>query len=104
MSRKQRIEALISKEYNPNYLLVENESHKHHVPDDSETHFKIVLVSEQFQTLTKIARHRLINRLLAEELDQGLHALSLSLHTPDEWKNLSDAIPSSPACRDGYQR
>jgi BolA protein len=103
MSRKQRINQLISEELNPGFLEIEDESSKHHVPEGAETHFKVSIVSEKFNDLTKVARHRLITKLLAKELNSGLHALSLHLYTPEEWQNRGQTTPTSPACRDGYR-
>ena len=34
--------------FQPSLLSVENESHRHNVPADSETHFKVVHVAERF--------------------------------------------------------
>ncbi len=103
MSRKHRINQLISEELNPCFIEIEDESSKHHVPEGAETHFKVSLVSEKFNDLTKVARHRLITKLLATELNSGLHALSLHLFTPAEWQNRGQTTPTSPACRDGYR-
>ena len=47
--------------------------------------FSLVMVSPEFTGLTSIKRHRLVNNLLKEEFDAGLHALSLKLKTPEEW-------------------
>lgn len=103
MSRETRIIALINDTLNPSHLHVENESHKHHVPAGSETHFKILVVSEIFQDVSRINRHRQLNTLLANELNTGLHALSLHLYTPQEWEQRNQETQSSPACRDGYR-
>ncbi|CDZ77038.1 transcriptional regulator BolA [Legionella massiliensis] len=103
MSREERINQLVSQELNPSFLEVLNESNRHHVPEGAETHFKLSIVSEKFKDLTRIARHRLINNLLAKELNTGLHALSLHLYTSEEWESKGGAIPNSPACRDGYR-
>ena len=103
MSRNQRINQLLISELAPLHLEVENESNKHHVPEGSETHFKVILVTELFINQTKIARHRMINKLLANELNSGLHALSLHLFTPEEWQAREGTTAKSPACRDGYR-
>ena len=47
------------------------------MPKGSETHFKVVVVSEAFDGEPLIDRHRKVNAALAEELAQGLHALSI---------------------------
>ncbi|KTD18412.1 BolA family protein [Legionella jordanis] len=103
MSRKERILKLVQQSFQPNYLSVENESHKHHVPEGSETHFRLLMVSDHFKDLTRINRHRAINRLLAEELANGMHALSLHLYTVEEWEKRNRTSHTSPACRDGYR-
>ncbi|ASQ46621.1 BolA family protein [Legionella clemsonensis] len=103
MSREARITKLITDNFKSIFLQVENESHKHHVPQGSETHFKILLVSPAFEGLSMINRHRQINTLLADELQTGLHALSLHLYTTEEWDKRHQTLQTSPACRDGYR-
>jgi BolA family transcriptional regulator, general stress-responsive regulator len=103
MSRSQRIKQIINDALTPTLLKVEDESNKHHVPKDAETHFNLLIVSEKFNNLTKIARHRMINYLLAEEFDSGLHALSLHLYTAPEWHDNKRNSIKSPTCRDGYR-
>lgn len=103
MNREQRINDLISTELNPQHLEVHNESHMHHVPVNSETHFKLIIVADKFTGISRINRHRLVNQLLADELQNGLHALSLHLSTPDEWDGAKNQVTRSPSCRDGYK-
>ena len=38
-------------------LKIINESHMHNVPKESETHFKAVIVSNDFNDLTTLKRH-----------------------------------------------
>ena len=103
MSRKQRIQELI-KQLAPLGLQIDDESANHHVPKGAETHFKLTVVAEQFNQLKTLERHRLINKLLAQEFETGLHALSLHLYTPQEWQQREDKTTNSPACRGGYQQ
>lgn len=84
----------------PQHLEVINESHMHNVPPGSESHFKIVAVSEQFEGKMLIARHRIINKLLAEDLAGPIHALSLHTMTSAEWVKKGSA-PVSPPCMGG---
>jgi BolA protein len=104
MSRKNRIEKLLNQEFVPVYLNVEDESANHHVPEGSQTHFKITVVSSRFIDLSRIARHRLLNQLLKEEFELGLHALSMHLFTPDEWENQSKTVLQSPVCKGGFNK
>ncbi|MFA5121567.1 BolA family protein [Zavarzinia sp.] len=49
-----------------------------------ETHFQVRVVSPAFAGQGRVARHRRVNDLLAGEFGRGLHALQLTLLTPDE--------------------
>lgn len=84
----------------PLHLEVINESHMHNVPPGSESHFKVVAVSNEFDGKMLIARHRLINKALAEELEGPIHALALHTMTPAEW-NEKGSAPTSPPCMGG---
>jgi BolA protein len=50
----------------------------------SETHFTVKVVSEAFAGKTRLARHRLINEILAENLRGGVHALAIEARAPGE--------------------
>ena len=101
MSRRQRIETKIKKSLSPLHLEVIDESHMHSVPAGAESHFKLVVVSEQFAGEKPVSRHRFVNRLLGEELGSGLHALALHTWTPEEWFEKGGASPDSPLCMGG---
>ena len=49
-----------------------------------ETHYSVLAISPKFEGLSRVARHRLVNEALSAEFGGGLHALSLTLRTPDE--------------------
>ncbi|TGG95937.1 BolA family transcriptional regulator [Natronospirillum operosum] len=82
----------------PQHLQVDNESHKHSVPPNSETHFKVTLVSEQLRGLTPVRRHQAVYAALKEEMDGPVHALAIHAYTPEEWPGQA---PDSPRCRGG---
>ncbi|KAJ3641492.1 hypothetical protein Zmor_027999 [Zophobas morio] len=83
------------------HLEIINESYMHNVPKNSETHFKVVVVSNKFADLPLIKRHRLVNDILKQELNSGVHALSIIAKTPDQW-NSSEQTEPSPNCRGGF--
>ena len=99
------IEESLRTTFQPTHLEVINESHKHNVPKDSETHFKVVVVSGEFlKVKTPIQRHRLVNAALAEQLEGPVHALSIVAKTPSQWQTMLDAgkkVEPSPSCRGG---
>lgn len=101
MSRKQRIEEKIRSGLAPLHLEVIDESHMHNVPEGAESHFKLVVVSEEFSDLKLVGRHRAVNKLLGEELASGLHAIALHTWTPEEWFEKGGAAPESPQCMGG---
>lgn len=103
MQRATRIKNIIDDVLQPDFIQIINESFMHHVPDNSETHFKLIIVSKAFQNQKLITRHRVVNDLLQAEFDNGLHALSMNLFTPTEWKSKTN-ISQSPSCRDGYNK
>ena len=85
----------------PKHLEVINESGMHNVAEGSETHFKVTVVTDQFEGNMLIQRHRLVNSLLSEELEGEVHALSLHTKTPDEWFDQGGIIGESPPCLGG---
>ena len=95
------IEQKLRTAFAPTYLDVIDESHQHNVPSGAESHFKIVIVSNEFADQSLIARHRSINQLLAEELNGGVHALSLKTMTPQEWQKKGGVVAASPPCLGG---
>lgn len=101
MSMQAVIEARLSAELNPSHMEVINESNNHNVPPGSESHFKLVLVSNKFDDKNLLARHRLINGVLKAELQGGIHALAMHTYTESEWRDMQEAAPESPPCLGG---
>jgi stress-induced morphogen len=87
--------------FTPTVLEVINESHNHAVPAGSETHFKVVVVSESFAGQSPVARHRQVNKALAKQLAGRLHALSIQAFTPAQWTERGGVVPPSPPCLGG---
>ncbi|MBX7147615.1 BolA family transcriptional regulator [bacterium] len=100
MSRQETITTLLIQNFNPVFLEVLNESHKHSGPK-SETHYKVVVVSSAFEKESLINRHRLINGALKRVFDEGMHALSIIAYSPAEWKAKGGVVPASPPCMGG---
>ena len=77
---------------NPIKLDIINESYKHKGHggwnESGETHFNLLIVSDNFIDQNKIQRHKLIYRLLAEQLKNQIHALSIQTYTKEEFLSL----------------
>lgn len=99
MNMQKTIEDKLNAALNPDVLDILNESNMHSGPA-TESHFKVVAVSKAFEGKMLIARHRMINTALVEELQQ-IHALSLHTMTPDEYFEKAGKVADSPQCEGG---
>lgn len=95
-----QIKEKLTKEISSTFIEVVNETHMHNVPADSESHFKVTVVSNEFDGKMLVARHRQINSILKAEISQ-IHALALHTMTPDEYFQKSGKSPESPPCEGG---
>ena len=77
-------------------LKIINESHMHNVPKESETHFKAVIVSNDFNDLSTLKRHKLVYKTL-DSIMNKIHALSMHTFNEDEFKQ-NPLILDSPEC------
>ena len=101
MTIQSGIENKLAEALQPAHLEVINESGNHNVPAGSESHFKVVIVTNEFEGKMLIARHRMINEILADELQNKIHALALHTYTEAEWKEKEGNAPMSPPCHGG---
>tara|TARA_B100000678_G_scaffold58348_1_gene47073 strand:- start:706 stop:1020 length:315 start_codon:yes stop_codon:yes gene_type:complete len=97
---QQQIESKLSS-LEPLHLEVVNESDNHNVPDGSQSHFKVVIVTEQFNDAGRVARHRMVNRILEDELRGPIHALAIHAYTRTDWEERFGKAPMSPPCLGG---
>ena len=88
MSVADTIRAKLTAAFTPQRLDVYDDSDRHHghagAREGGETHFRVMIVSDAFDGLSRVDRHRRINETLAHELNDRVHALSLTVLTPDE--------------------
>lgn len=88
MSADARIRDKLMIALEPTRLDVINESEMHaghrSSPGTGESHYRVLIVSPKFSGLTRLARHRLVNDALADELKGRVHALALSAYAPGE--------------------
>jgi BolA protein len=73
---------------NPTAVRVIDESHRHEghagARPGGETHFQVIVTSAAFAGKSRVERQRMIYNILAQELQNGVHALSMTARTPDE--------------------
>jgi BolA protein len=78
----------LTEAFEPQSLEVVDESHRHeghagHRPG-GQSHYRVYIVSQAFKGKTRIERHRMINRILSDELAGGVHALAIHAAVPEE--------------------
>lgn len=100
-TREIRMKTLLQRALQDAEVYLENESNMHSVPKDSETHFKLLIVSDKFVGLSKVARQRLVYSHLDSEFKSGLHALTLRAVSFEERKNGHGDHFVSPECLGG---
>ena len=94
-----KIRSVVEEAYACHFFELINESHMHaSASATTESHFRLVLVSDDFVGMSKLQRHSALNALLQFAFDAGLHALSLKLYTLMEWEEKGQRSPSSPNC------
>lgn len=99
MTLREQILEKLNAEFKPMVLELVNESHLHGRPPGAETHFKLLIVSDKFQGMSRIDRQRAVNQCFEGARQQGLHALTQKTLTPQEWDEQKDKMDfQSPPC------
>jgi stress-induced morphogen len=97
--RADRIAAALTARFAPSVVRVIDDSARHAghagAAPGGETHYSVLLVAEAFQGVSRVARSRAVHEALAAEFAGGLHALALTLRTPQEQAQ-SAAVRSPP--------
>ncbi len=81
----------------PTHLAIENESQGHggYFPG-KESHFKVVIVSNQFEGLRPVQRHQKVYAAVGDLIAPSrIHALAIHAYAPSEW---TGDVPNSPDC------
>jgi BolA protein len=92
-NRADRLTATLTAAFAPEVLRVTDDSGHHagHVGAQGsagQTHYSVLLVSAAFRGMNRVARSRAVHAALASEFGAveagGMHALALTLRTPEE--------------------
>ncbi len=52
------------------------------------THFRAIVVSDDFENKITLDRHKLVYKALGESMVEDIHAISLKTYTPDQWQSI----------------
>lgn len=82
-TRAEKIEAALQRAFAPRVLQVvdDSEAHRGHAgfQEGGESHFNVLVESEKFQGVSRIARHRMVHDAIGKDLMSEIHALALTL-------------------------
>jgi len=94
---QNKVQSILEEVFQPTHLEVLNESHMHNVPEGSESHFRVVVVSKKFEGAKLIQKHQMVNDALAKLLNGTIHALAIVAKTPEQWES-NNSSKQSPEC------
>lgn len=82
------MELLLTQKFLPGTLQVVDDSASHAghagATPSGETHYSVLLVTDLFIGMNRVARSRAVHEALAGEFASGMHALALTLRSPAE--------------------
>ena len=64
----------------------------------SDTHFNISIISKEFEGLSAVHRHQKVFKILENELENGLHSVSLKCLDPSQVDGDDDCMPKIVPC------
>ena len=93
---QNKIEKLLKDNLNVSKLLIRNDSYKHNVQPNSESHFNVQIVSDDFEDLSQIQRHKIVYKAVGALLAE-IHAFSITAMTTSEFKE-NPSLRDTPDC------
>ena len=93
---QNKIEKLLKDNLNVSKLLIRNDSYKHNVSPNSESHFNVQIVSDDFEDLSQIQRHKIVYKAVGALLAE-IHAFSITAMTTSEFKE-NPSLRDTPDC------
>jgi len=92
------IETKLIDTFSPERLRIDNDSKRHAGPA-TDSHYRVVIVSEAFEGANSLKRQRAVYACLAEEMAGPVHALQMKCLTPTEYETADgDLTLKAPPC------
>ena len=83
MNRIERIKKILSKDFNPSHIDLEDHSFKHSGHNNFDgtgmTHLYLKIKSDKFKGKKLIEIHKMINLSLKDEYENGLHSFEIKI-------------------------
>ena len=96
MFGQKKKQTIITHKLKLSKLLIRNDSYKHNVPPNSESHFNVQIVSDDFLNLSQIQRHKIVYKAVGTLLAE-IHAFSITAMTTLEFKE-NPSFRDTPDC------
>jgi len=77
-----------------------NDSQKHS-GSATDSHYNLVLVSDDFAGIGPVKRHQQVYALVGELMNNPIHALALHCYTADQWQAKQEKMPATAPCMGG---
>ncbi len=85
--RQALIRTELEKRFQPTELLIKDQSHLHAGHEgarDGKGHFDVTIVSQAFDGVNRVQRHRMVYAALGNLIETDIHALRIKALTPSE--------------------
>ncbi|KAF0975167.1 hypothetical protein FDP41_005920 [Naegleria fowleri] len=101
LTRSSRILKLLSSRFSPTKISIKNISRPYENDGahneivslaHGESHFRVMIVSSEFEGVGPLARHRMIHQVLNEEFKSGLHALTITAKSVQEYEKAKERM------------
>ncbi len=103
MTIEANIETKLIEAFSPSRLRIDNDSKRHAGPA-TDSHFRLVIVSDAFEGVNRVQRQRKVYSCLSEELAGPVHALQLKCLTTTEYDNAEGEVTlKAPPCGGGHR-
>ena len=90
MNLEKTITKKINDNFSPDFFKIINfsDQHKNHFLEDNNdtSHIKLIIVSKDFENLSKIDRERKVHKILSDEISKDIHSIRFKLYTLDEFQ------------------
>jgi BolA protein len=87
LDRPSRIRLELDNAFQPTELLITDQSHLHAGHEgarDGKGHFDVTIVSQAFDGVNRVQRHRMVYDALSKLIETDIHALRIKTFTPSE--------------------
>ena len=95
---KKVIYKKIKSKINIFYLKIYNDNQKHILQNNSINHFRLIIVSKNFNNLSLIHRHKKIYSILSQYIPKKIYSLQIFTYDIQEWITIPKKINIAIQC------